>query len=154
MVRYYVKTDGASRGNPGHSGYGCVLENEDGDILAQLKGYINDKSTNNESEYIAARKGLIGLHNFINENPEGYVSFDVDVTLFSDSELLVKQMSGEYKVKNERMRVLHEELGSTAEDFFASVKFMHIKRGYNSMADRLANDAIDDFFRQQGDVNE
>ena len=87
MVRYYVKTDGASRGNPGHSGYGCVLENEDGDILAQLKGYINDKSTNNESEYIAAAMGLTGLHQFINENPEGYASFDVDVTLFSDSEL-------------------------------------------------------------------
>lgn len=154
MVRYYVKTDGASRGNPGHSGYGCVLENEDGDILAQLKGYINDKSTNNESEYIAAAMGLTGLHQFINENPEGYASFDVDVTLFSDSELLVKQMSGDYKVKNERMKVLHAELGSVADEMFASVKFMHIKRGYNSMADRLANDAIDDFFRQQGDANE
>lgn len=90
-----------------------------------------------------------GLHQFINENPEGYASFDVDVTLFSDSELLVKQMSGEYKVKNERMKVLNEELGSVAEDMFASVKFMHIKRGYNSMADRLANDAIDDYFRTQ-----
>lgn len=151
MVRYYVKTDGASRGNPGHSGYGCVLENEDGEILAQLKGYINDKSTNNESEYIAAIKGLAGLNHFLLENPEGYVSYDVDVTLFSDSELLVKQMSGEYQVKNERIKILHGELDSTAEEMFASVKFMHIRRGYNSMADRLANDAIDDFFRQQGE---
>jgi len=151
MVRYYVKTDGASRGNPGHSGYGCVLENEDGEILAQLKGYINDKATNNESEYIAAIKGLAGLNHFLLENPEGYVSYDVDVTLFSDSELLVKQMSGEYQVKNERIKILHGELDSTAEEMFASVKFMHIRRGYNSMADRLANDAIDDFFRQQGE---
>jgi len=147
MVRYFIKTDGASRGNPGHSGYGCVIENEDSEILAQLKGYINDKTTNNESEYIAALKGLVGLNHFLLENPEGYVSYDVDVTLFSDSELLVKQMNGEYQVRNERIMKLNEELNEAVDNLFESVKFMHIKRGMNSMADRLANDAIDDHFR-------
>ena len=104
-------------------------------------------TTNNESEYIAALKGLVGLNHFLLENPEGYVSYDVDVTLFSDSELLVKQMNGEYQVRNERIMKLNEELNDVVENLFESVKFMHIKRGMNSMADRLANDAIDDHFR-------
>ena len=150
MVRYFVKTDGASRGNPGHSGYGCVIENEDGDILANLKGYISDHSTNNEAEYIAAFKGLTGLSQFLNENPEGYVSFDVDVTLFSDSELLVKQMNGDYAVKDDKIKVVNRALTDAVEDLFQSVKFMHIRRGLNSMADRLANDGIDDYFRSEG----
>jgi ribonuclease HI len=163
MARFFIKTDGASRGNPGPSGYGCVIENEDGLVLAKISGYIGE-ATNNVAEYLAAKHGIEGLSVLLNEEagspPEltegrwiGLNSLQDDVTLFSDSELLVKQMTGEYAVKNEDLKKLHSQLNRICEDNFQSVKFMHIRRGLNSLADSLANDGIDDYLRLGRDQN-
>ena len=124
-------TDGGARGNPGPAAYGFVLEAEDGTVLA-AEGAAIGTATNNVAEY----SGLIaGLRRAL----ELHVS---DVELVSDSELMVKQMRGEYRVKNEALRALFLEAGALARDL-QSVEYRHVKRAHNELADRLVNEALD-----------
>lgn len=126
--------DGASRGNPGESGIGVLLIDETGNTLASINGYIG-KTTNNIAEYTALIVCLnkakdIGCTN---------------ITIHSDSELLVRQMNGEYRVRNEGLKELFKRvqriLQSTKGKFIYEIK--HIKREQNRKADLLANAGID-----------
>ncbi len=124
-------TDGGARGNPGPAAFGFVLEADDGTVLA-AEGHAIGSTTNNVAEY----SGLIaGLRKAI----ELGVS---DVEVVSDSELMVKQMRGEYRVKNEALRGLCLEATTLARRL-ASVEYRHVKRAHNELADRLVNDALD-----------
>ena len=124
-------TDGGARGNPGPAAYGFVLEAEDGTVLAAECAAIVT-ATNNVAEY----SGLIaGLRRAL----ELHVS---DVELVSDSELMVKQMRGEYRVKNEALRGLFLEATTLARRL-GSVEYRHVKRAHNELADRLVNEALD-----------
>ena len=128
-VRLY--TDGGARGNPGPAAYAYVIEDDEGEVLAQ-HGETIGVATNNVAEY----RGLIaGL--------EKAVELRVDrVEVISDSELMVKQMRGEYRVKNETLRKLQQEAARRARDV-GEVAYTHVRRAHNELADRLVNEALD-----------
>jgi ribonuclease HI len=130
-VKARLFTDGGARGNPGPAAYGFVLEADDGTVLA-AEGHAIGVATNNVAEYsglVAGLRKALELH-----VPE--------VEVVSDSELLVKQMRGEYRVKNEALRGLFLEAGALARDL-QSVEYRHVKRAHNELADRLVNEALD-----------
>jgi ribonuclease HI len=130
-VRARLFTDGGARGNPGPAAYGFVLEAEDGTVLA-AEGAAIGTATNNVAEYSALVAGLekaLELH-----VPE--------LEVVSDSELLVKQMRGEYRVKNAALRILFVEASGLARRF-EQIEYRHVKRAHNELADRLVNEALD-----------
>ena len=124
-------TDGGARGNPGPAAYGFVLEAEDGTVLAS-DGQPIGIATNNVAEYSALIAGL-----------ERAAELGIDeVEVVSDSELLVKQMRGEYKVKNAALRELSVEAGRLARQL-KRVTYRAVRREHNELADRLVNEALD-----------
>jgi len=131
MSEFVAYIDGGARGNPGPAAYGFVLEAEDGTVLA-AEGRAIGVATNNVAEYsglVAGLRKAVELH-------------VPDVEVVSDSELLVKQMRGEYRVKNETLRALFVE-ASTLARTLDSVEYRHVKRAHNELADRLVNEALD-----------
>lgn len=130
LLRIYI--DGASRGNPGPAGIGVVMESEDGSLIWEDYCYIG-KATNNVAEYRAL---LFALEKVIEL---GYAR----VQIYTDSELLVKQLNGEYRVKSPRIRTLFKrvlELRQTID----GLRIQHMDRKRNRRADFLANRAIDE----------
>jgi ribonuclease HI len=130
-VKARLSTDGGARGNPGPAAYGYVLETDDGTVLA-AHGETIGIATNNVAEYRALVEGL---------RKAGELSVS-EVEVVSDSELLVRQMKGEYKVKNEALRRLREEATDLA-DRFEKVTYKAVRREHNELADRLVNEALD-----------
>jgi ribonuclease HI len=130
-LRLVLYTDGAARGNPGPAGAGVRVESPDGTAIDELAEYLGE-TTNNVAEYHAL---LIGL-----ERARALGAASVEVR--SDSELLVRQMTGEYKVKNAGLKELVTR-ARTLERAFRSVAYVHVRREKNRCADRLANLAID-----------
>jgi ribonuclease HI len=130
-VKAKLSTDGGARGNPGPAAYGYVLEAEDGTVL-DARGETIGVATNNVAEY----RGLIaGL--------EKAVELGIDeLEVVSDSELLVKQMQGEYRVKNEALRELNDE-ANFLEKKLGRVRYKAVRREHNELADKLVNDALD-----------
>lgn len=126
-----VRVDGASRGNPGPAGAGAVVEFGDGRAPMDLCAYLGE-TTNNVAEYRAL---LLALE----EVERHSVS---SLLIHSDSELLVRQLRGEYKVKAEHLRPLHAE-ASRRLRVFPGVRILHVRREENRRADSLANLAID-----------
>jgi ribonuclease HI len=130
-VKAKLWTDGGARGNPGPAAYGYVLEGEDGAVLA-AHGEAIGTATNNVAEYRALIAGL-----------EKALELDVDeLDVMSDSELLVKQMRGEYRVKKPTLRELWDE-AEQLERQLGSVRYTAVRREHNELADRLVNDALD-----------
>ena len=126
-----LSTDGGSRGNPGPAAYGYVLEAEDGTVL-DARGEAIGTATNNVAEYRGLLAGL-----------EAAIERGVDeVEVVSDSELLVKQMRGEYKVKNETLRELVDDAEWLARRL-RRVTYTAVRREHNELADRLVNEALD-----------
>ena len=126
-----LSTDGGARGNPGPAAYGYVLEAEDGTVL-DARGETIGVATNNVAEYRAVIAGL-----------EKAVELGIDeLEVVSDSELLVKQMQGEYRVKNEALRELNDEANSL-ERKLGRVRYKAVRREHNKLADKLVNDALD-----------
>ena len=126
-----LSTDGGARGNPGPAAYGYVLEAEDGTVL-DARGERIGVATNNVAEYRALIAGL-----------EKAVELGIDeLEVVSDSELLVKQMQGEYRVKNETLRGLNDEANSL-ERKLGRVRYTAVRREHNELADRLVNEALD-----------
>jgi ribonuclease HI len=126
-----ANVDGGSRGNPGPAGYGVRIEREDGTIV-ELKRAL-PLATNNVAEY----NGLLAALRWATE--QGVTALHVR----ADSELLVKQMRGEYRVKNPGLQPLYEEARSLVKQI-GRVKFEHVRRELNKDADRLANEAMDE----------
>jgi ribonuclease HI len=123
--------DGGSRGNPGPAGYGVRIETGDGGIV-ELKQAL-PISTNNVAEY----NGLLAALRWASAN--GVAT----LLIRSDSELLVRQMKGEYRVKNPGLQPLYEEARALARQV-GRVRFEHVRRELNREADRLANEAMDE----------
>ena len=126
-----LSTDGGSRGNPGPAAYGYVLEAGDGTVL-DARGETIGVATNNVAEYRAL---LAGLGSAVERGVD-------ELEVVSDSELLVKQMRGEYKVKSATLRELVDEAQSLAGRL-ESVRFTAVRREHNELADRLVNEALD-----------
>ena len=124
-------TDGGARGNPGPAAYGFVLQGEDGESLDARGEYIG-LATNNVAEYSALIAGL-----------EAAIALGVtELAVVSDSELMVKQMRGEYKVKNEALKELSQRAGALARKL-GTVTYTAVRRHHNTLADQLVNDALD-----------
>jgi ribonuclease HI len=130
-VKAKLFTDGGARGNPGPAAYGYVLESEDGAVLA-AHGEAIGTATNNVAEYTALLAGL-----------EKALELGVDeLEVVSDSELLVKQMRGEYKVRKTTLRELSAQAASLAGEL-GSVTYTAVRREHNELADQLVNEALD-----------
>jgi ribonuclease HI len=130
-VRARLSTDGGARGNPGPAAYGYVLEADDGAVLA-AHGEAIGTATNNVAEYRALVAGL-----------EKALELGVDdLEVISDSELLVKQMRGEYRIKNAALRDLASDARGLAGRL-RSVTYKAVRREHNELADRLVNEALD-----------
>ena len=128
----HLHIDGASRGNPGEAGFGIHVTTPEGAELAQLYGYLGPAS-NNVAEYQAL------LHGLRFALAKGAASVEV----FSDSELLVRQLEGRYRVKNAGLVPLHREAQSLLARF-AKARVAHVPRERNREADALANRAVDE----------
>ncbi|HET6602531.1 MAG TPA: ribonuclease HI family protein [Gaiella sp.] len=124
-------TDGGARGNPGPAAFAYVLEAEDGTVL-EARGEAIGVATNNVAEYSALVAGLgraveAGVH---------------ELEVRSDSELMVKQMRGEYRVKNRDLQSLFLDASRAAREI-GRVTYTHVRREHNELADRLVNEALD-----------
>ena len=130
MTQAILRTDGGSRGNPGPAGAGFVIE-VGGDVVCRGGRFLGSV-TNNIAEYEALIWGLE------NVSALGYS----DVAVFADSELLVKQLNRQYRVKNEGLKPLFAR-ASVLLRGFARTKVSHVRREFNAAADAMANDAMD-----------
>jgi len=131
---YVLFSDGAARGNPGPAGAGALLRSEEGEILAEISEYLGE-TTNNQAEYQAL---LLGL-----KKAEELKLTTLKV--FLDSELVVKQLNGDYKVKHPDLIPLYREVSALLKKF-PSIAVAHVYREKNKEADKLANLAIDNHF--------
>lgn len=136
-MRYTIHADGGARGNPGPAGAGAVVRDEFGVIKASVSDYLGER-TNNFAEYQAVIRAFEELAKLV-PSAERELT-DVDVKM--DSELVVKQMRGEYKVRHPVLKEQHARLGQVAAAF-RKVTFMHVPRAQNGDADALANEAMD-----------
>lgn len=128
---YQVFTDGASRGNPGHAGLGIVILDDAGNSILECHEYIG-QSTNNVAEYRAL---LLAMERVLTLPPAPAV-------FHLDSELVVRQLNGQYKVKDAKMKLLFEQVRRTLTKL-TGARFVHVTRDKNGRADKLANEAID-----------
>jgi ribonuclease HI len=130
-VKARLFTDGGARGNPGPAAYAYVLETDDGTVLA-AHGEAIGVTTNNVAEYRALVEGL-----------HKAVELQVDeLEVVSDSELVVHQMRGEWKIKKDTLRALWEEAQDLASQL-GKVRYTAVRREHNELADRLVNEALD-----------
>ncbi len=131
MSSIIVWTDGAARGNPGPAGAGAQLTTPEGDVVGEIAEGLGE-TTNNVAEYTAAIRGL----------ERAAELGATDVVLRSDSQLLINQLSGRYRVKSEHLIPLYRRLRDLARGF-ERVRFEHVPRERNTEADRLANEGVD-----------
>jgi len=129
---YRINIDGGSRGNPGPASYGVLIRDANGGVVAKLKKYIG-RFTNNVAEYY----GLIAAMDYAQSH--GIRAIRIE----SDSELLVKQMRGQYKVKSADLQPLYERAQKMSKAF-DSFRIDHVYREQNREADALANEALDE----------
>jgi ribonuclease HI len=130
MIRAYI--DGGARGNPGPAGYGVRVEDADGNMIEEFHGALGT-ATNNVAEY----NGLLAALKWAVAHSQP------DIHIRSDSELLVKQMRGEYKVKHPGLQPLYAQARLLVTQLGA-VRFEHVRRELNKDADRLSNVAMDE----------
>lgn len=137
MTQFRIYTDGGARGNPGSAGIGGVIQKYDESsgayhTVQTIKAYIGE-TTNNQAEYQALLKTLTAAHN----------AGAQEVECLLDSELVVKQLNHEYKVKDQNLAPLFLKIWNLSQGF-RKVTFKHIRREQNKEADRLVNEAIDE----------
>lgn len=141
-ARLILHTDGAARGNPGPAAAGIVVERTNGDVLLQTGTYLGEMP-NNQAEYRALILGLRAASEF---RPAA-------VDVFMDSELVVRQMTGVYQVRDATLRQLYQEV-MTLVRAIPTVSFTHVRRAQNAVADRLANQALNQQQRLSRQPNE
>jgi ribonuclease HI len=132
LPTWRANIDGGSRGNPGPASYGVVIRDPRGEIVARLKKYIG-RTTNNVAEYY----GLIAALDYAQSNNIRALRIE------SDSELMVKQMRGQYKVKSPDLKPLFERAKKMSQTF-STFRIDHVYREQNKEADALANEAMDE----------
>lgn len=128
--RHQVYIDGASRGNPGPAGVGVVFVDSDEAVVRQFSAYVGE-TTNNVAEYLALLYAL----------QEALQARYTVLTVKTDSELLVRQLNGQYQVRDPQLRLLHD-LARHGARAFRSLRIEHVPRELNRLADRLAGQAI------------
>lgn len=136
--KYIIYSDGGSRGNPGPSGAGAVIQDADGNVLKEVTKFTGEQ-TNNFAEYEGIIIGLEGLKKLVKKDERK----NVEIEFRMDSELIVKQMNNEYQVKVENLFGQYIKVHNLIISEFPNINFVHVPREKNSHADRLANEAMD-----------
>ena len=135
-MRLTIYADGGARGNPGPAGAGAVVRDDAEKILASVSAYLGTQ-TNNFAEYEAVIRAFDALKNI-----PLLIAAETDIQVCMDSELVVKQMRGEYKVRHPVLKEQYARLVAHARAY-RTVSFTHVPRAKNADADRLANEAMD-----------
>lgn len=137
-MKIVMNTDGGARGNPGPAGIGVVIFFGD-EVVKQISEYIGE-TTNNQAEYwalIAGLEWLLGEEEILKRINDDYIECRLD------SELVVRQLKGEYKMKNEGLKPLFDKICNIVDNIGKPIKFVHVYREANKEADKLVNLAID-----------
>ena len=145
MRKIIVFIDGASRGNPGSASIGVAFCNEKGQSIKQYAEYLGENITNNEAEYQALIFALKKFKSLFGKE----LAKNAEIEIRSDSELLIKQIRGEYKILEPNIQTLFLTVWNLKIDF-KKIKFTIIPREKNKEAEALANQALDDKNRSQG----
>lgn len=132
----YVNSDGGSRGNPGNSACAFVVKDEKGDVIFKWSKYLGQR-TNNQAEYM----GVVMALKWLEQNHKKYVVEKVIYRL--DSELIAKQLSGQYKVKSKLLIPYVTKAKEIIEKLTFTLSFEHVARKFNSHADSLVNEELD-----------
>lgn len=140
MINVYI--DGASRGNPGEAGIGILIKTDNGETLFSAAGY-SGKMTNNQAEYNALIAALTKLNKTPSFLSTGGTKNAETVMIHSDSELIVRQLTGQYKVKEPELKKLSNRVRELIQAIPSKIELKHIRREHNREADRLANAGID-----------
>ena len=144
MKKIIIYTDGGSRGNPGPGGIGVVFCNEKHEIFKRYSEYLGHHFTNNEAEYQAVIFALKKFKQLFGKK----LAKNSEIELRTDSELLVKQLQGLYKILDSKIQILFITVWNLRLDF-KKIKFKHISRDKNKEADKLVNEALDSQERTQ-----
>ena len=144
MRKIIIYTDGGSRGNPGPAAIGVIFCNEKGEVFKKYSEYLGQNITNNEAEYKAAIFALKKFKALFGKK----LAKNTEIELKSDSELLIKQLKGEYKILEPELQPLFLQIWNLKLDF-KNVKFNLISRQKNKEADRLVNEALDNYDKNQ-----
>lgn len=136
MEKIIIYTDGGARGNPGPAGIGAVITDTDGNILKEISHYIGEQ-TNNYAEYEALIHALAVAREMF-----GKKIHDMQISIYMDSELVVRQLTGVYKVKDPNLKLQFAKVAQLAGTL-KHVSYNHVLRGKNAKADLLVNEAID-----------
>lgn len=134
-MKYYINTDGASRGNPGPASYGFVIKDENKNLIFS-QGKKIGINTNNVAEYLAVLEAF-KLLKINNEKSE-----EIEIIVIADSLLIISQLQGRYKIKSEKLKEIYTQIKELEKEF-QKVEYMHVLREYNKEADKLANMALD-----------
>jgi ribonuclease HI len=135
-TEWLVMVDGAARGNPGEAGCGAAIVDENGTLVKELSRYLG-RATNNVAEYQGLLLGLEALLQLGRKR----------IRVQMDSQLLVRQLNGEYRVKDEKLKALFEKAVRLLRGF-ERYRILHVPRESNKLADGLANQAIDDAIKK------
>ena len=138
MKKIIVYTDGGSRGNPGKAAIGVVFCNENDQVIKKFGEYLGDNLTNNDAEYKAIIFALKKFKTVFGKS----IAESSDVEFRADSELVVKQLNGEYRLTDPKIQQFFIEIWNLKFDF-QSIKFKHILRENNKEADKLVNEVLD-----------
>jgi len=144
MKKIIIYTDGGSRGNPGPAAAGVLFYNEKGQVIKKYSQFLGENLTNNEAEYQAIVFALKKFKQLFGKK----LAKNSDVELRSDSELLIKQLNGEYKILDSKIQSLFLKVWNLKLDF-KKVKFKLISRTKNKEADLLVNEILDKEARAQ-----
>lgn len=145
MMKLYLNTDGGSRGNPGPAGCGAVVSDEKEAVLKKVSKFLGT-ATNNEAEYQAVILGLETLKKMYGTDKLK----DLEIVVRMDSELVCKQLNGEYQLKEEKLFPHFIKIWNFQVKEIPNIKFMYVPREQNSIADGLANEAMDGSLKQDG----
>ena len=137
MQKITIYTDGGARSNPGPAGIGVVIQNENKEVIGEISKFIGSQ-TNNFAEYEALIQGLLKVQEMFAGKTD-----DIELSVMMDSELVVKQCQGLYKIKEPNLREQWERVQAIRSEFFPQITFTHVRREFNAHADKLVNAAID-----------
>ena len=130
-------SDGGARGNPGPAGAGVYIEDGEGNVVKKIAKFLG-KRTNNWAEYEAVILGLEAL-----KRQFGNKLASMDIELRMDSELIVRQLTGIYKVRNKDLLAQYKRIRALRAEDFPNIRIKHVRREQNKEADKLANEAMD-----------
>lgn len=147
MEKIILHTDGGSRGNPGPAGAGAAILDERGAVIREASAFLG-VMTNNEAEYKAVILGLETLKKIFGKDKVKNLAVEVRL----DSELVCRQLNGEYQIKEEKLVPLFIKIWNLRVAEFKNLHFKHIPREENSVADKLANKAMDGAGEEQGEL--